>query len=177
MAVGLPGAVRRRRVARAPLLGRVVGLDDPALEPEVAGGTLERRRPLRRVHEVADAGDVGEARVPECGEVLHRLGHDLALVMPNRWYLLIFKGAADDHGGKSKADELVDAGVVDAQVEDEDAVHPVLAEPAPVHRDLLLDVADELDRQSDRMLGELELGAGDELHEERLERDRAGGSG
>ena len=30
-------------------------------------------------------GDVGDTRMPEGGEVLHRLGHDLPFVVPNRW--------------------------------------------------------------------------------------------
>ena len=83
--------------------------------------------------------------------------------------------SADDHGREAEAHELVDAGVVHAEVAHEDAVDTVLAPPAAVQGDLLLDVGDELKGQRDRARRELRLDAGDELHEERLERERAGG--
>ena len=59
----------------------------------------------------------------------------------------------------------------------EHAVDPVLAQPPPIDRDLLVDVPDELERQGDRARGELGLDAGEELHEERLEREGARRSG
>ena len=92
--------------------------------------------------------------------------------MPNCWQYAVFDRSADDDGRKAETHELVDARVVDAQVDHQHAVDAVLAPPAAVDLDLLADVADELERECDRARGELRLDAGDELHEERLERER-----
>ena len=97
--------------------------------------------------------------------------------MPNRWQRRSSSGPPTTTAGRPSAHELLDARVVEPQVDDEHAVDAMLAPPAPVDRDLLLDVLDELDRQRDRRGRELRLDAGDELHEERLERERAGRPG
>ena len=111
------------------------------------------------MNELADARHLGEPPVAERGQVLHRVEGDRRLVMPYRRQRAIFERPADDDGREAEADELVHARVVDTKVEHEDAVDAVLAPPAPVHRDLLLDVLDELDRERDRPRRELRLGA------------------
>ncbi len=71
--------------------------------------------------------------------------------------------------------ERLDAGIVVAHVDDEHPVDAMLAEPAPVDGNLFLDGVDELQRQTERPWRELRLDSRDELHEERLERDRGRG--
>ena len=95
--------------------------------------------------------------------------------MPNCRQNAVIDGSADDDSREAETNKLVDAGVVEAQVDDEHAVHPVFAEPAAVDLDLVADVADELERECDGARRELLLDPGDELHEERLVRDRPRG--
>ena len=116
---------------------------------------------------------MGDAGVAQSGQIPGRFSDDGGLIVPNCRQNVSLEGTADDDGGEPDAHELVDTRIVQPQVDDEHAVNPVLAEPSAIHGDLLVDVADELERQGDRARGELGLDACDELHEERLERDRA----
>ena len=92
--------------------------------------------------------------------------------MPDAGERAILERAADHDCRQPQPDELLDARVVFAQVDHQHAVDAPLGPPAAVDSTLLVDVLDDLDRQRDRARRELRLDAGDELHEERLERER-----
>src|SRR6185312_17465259 len=112
---------------------------------EFACDQAEGVRPLHRVHELADTGHVRDPRVTERRQVLHSFDDDPLLIVPNRWNRMVFERTADDHGGEPEACRLVDAGVVDPEVDHQDSVDPALAPPPPVDGDLVLHVAYELD--------------------------------
>jgi hypothetical protein len=108
----------------------------------------------------------------ESRDVLDRLDDRRGLVVPHGGEAAVRDGPADHDRGEPELDERVDPRVVTPHVDEEDAIDPMLAEPAAVHLDLLLHRPDELEREPDRAGGELRLDACDQLHEERLERDR-----
>ena len=86
-------------------------------------------------------------------------------------------GAGDRDRRELELAQHVQPAVVDADVGDQHAVHPTLAPPAPVHRDLGVMVGHHLQGQRVRPGRQLTLDAADQLHEERLHAQRAGRSG
>ena len=140
--------------------------------PSSSTTAAEGVRPLDGVDELPDAADLGDALVAERGEVAHGLDHRRCLVVPGGGERTVDDRAADHDGGQADRPERGDPRVVHAQVDHQHAVDAVLAPPAPVDGDLVLDALDELDRQRDGPGGQLGLDAGDELHEERLQRER-----
>ena len=55
------------------------------MSPELLRGTEKSLRALRRVDELAHAGDACNSRVAKCRDVANRFDHDTGFVVPNRW--------------------------------------------------------------------------------------------
>ncbi len=86
-------------------------------------------------------------------------------------------GVADDDGREGQGGEEGRAGVLGSGVHDQDAVHAALGPPAPVGRALGVQVLHDLEEEGDAPGGEGLLDAGDQLEEEGLDAEGAGGAG
>ncbi len=132
--------------------------------------------------ELGRAGDVHDAAVSEGVQVVDDLGHRAGVVGPEggdgraRRDGRVVGRRADDHGGQAELRQQGRAGVADARVDDEEAVHAVLGPPAAVDRALCGHVLHQLEEQAQPAGGEGFLDAGDELEEERLDAEAAGGA-
>ena len=121
--------------------------------------------------EFADAADPRDALVPERREVADDLRRGRLLVVRDGGDRRPGGGLPDRDGREPEPEDLGDARVLPPRVEEHDAVDAPLRPPAPVDLALLLGVGDELDHERDPARRELGLDTGDELHEERLERE------
>jgi hypothetical protein len=124
--------------------------------------------------ELSNTGDPRDPRVAQGRDVADRLHDDSRLVVPNRRKCVVFDWSSDNDGRQSEPDELVDTRIVFPQIGDEHAVDAAFTEPAAVDLDLVFDGLDQLNREGDRSGRKRRLDAGDELHEERLEREGLG---
>jgi hypothetical protein len=85
----------------------------------------------------------------EGGQVLDHHGHGAGVVAPHRREAAVVAGTADDHRRQPQLLQDQHPLVLDAQVDEEDAVDPPLGEPAPVGLDLGVVVGHDLEQQGD----------------------------
>jgi hypothetical protein len=138
---------------------------------------VERGRAALGVQQSGEPGHAGDPPVPQRPQVLDDRHHRSGVVGPHAGETSVVTGAADDDGRHPQPLHEVDPLVVHPQVDQEHAVDALLGRPPPVQLDLGGLVLDDLEHQRDRPGRQLGLQAGDQLEEERLDAERAGGPG
>jgi hypothetical protein len=86
--------------------------------------------------------------------------------------------ACQDNGREAQTHKFVNARVIDAEIDDENAVHTPFAAPTTVQLEfgLELELIHQLDGEGDGASRELRLDPGYQFHEERLEGESFGRS-